>query len=851
VEKLSWMFELLDKMSGPADKIAKSLKKLDPALKTTGGQSSLFSRIIGGIGQTFGPKASGAVLRFASAAFNLGGKLGILSPAFKALGSVGAVAGKGLLLAGTAMIGIGLAAATAVGGLAIAGGRYVASALVFKEDSLTAFEAILGSKSAADEVMAQATKFAAKTPFKTSEVVDMAKSLLTRGFKGNELDTLMKGVGDVGALLGAEKMDSVINALGKMRANGKMTGETLQMLADAGINSQLVFASLGKQLGKSKDEIEKLMAAGKITDAQGIKAAMDAIAKGLSGGELGGAMDKKSKTLSGLLSTLESVPEELVFSANMSAAIEPIKKFIELITTAMSPDSANGKRVIAMLEEVGKAVGEIFGEMNGGDVAGTFAAILNVVEPLFKAFVAFGKGAFKGIVAVLTPIIKAFEKFGKQPGGIESLTLAMASMGELVGASLAVLVVVVGAVVGALLGLITRASAIISWLWELAGEIVSFFENVDWAALGLMIVEGLIIGLAAMAGPLGMAVTGLGDIVKDAFTGNLQIGSPSKVTDGYGVDTGQGYINGLQRSGIGAALDGMLNMPASMKLPNVTGGNVSGGQTNDTGQTTGLFGSLASLLPFPTGAMGLAGMVSTALPALPGMPGQAGLPGLAGAAGMPGSSGAPGLPGSSGAPGLPGPGGTAGAPGLPGPGGTAGEPGAPGGASASPDSSSFFARLAGAITPFAPGAGIAAPAAAAFGAAPTFTGVAASAAIGAPPSVPGVPPAPPGIPPVAATPPSGTEPGLFDNLIAALSMGPAAQAASLASNAIQPASANGPVPGSANMKSGDQNVNVAAPQVIINVHGAENAEAAGKEAAGSFMSQIGSALKKLGSERGG
>jgi tape measure domain-containing protein len=537
------MFELLDRMSGPAEKINKALGGVGGAIKKLGGEGSgsvgLFGKGIQWVGRTFGAQAAGSVLRFSSAAVNLGEKLKPVGTAVSKIGSMGASAFSAL---GGAMLTVGAAAASVGAGLALAGGSWVAHFLTFKEDSIAAFKAMTGSKDAADRIFDKAVKFASKTPFKESDVVAMTQALATRGFKEGELDTLMKGVGDVGAMLGTEKMDSVINALGKMRANGKMTGETLQMLADAGINAQLVFDSLGKQLGKSKEQVQALMQAGKITDAQGIQAAMDAIANGMSGGKLGGAMEEKSKTITGLLSTLQGRPEAILAHANMEGLMEPFKAFLANLNDALDPDGPVAKRFTAIIEKIGNAFGELFGELNSGrDLKTTLGGVLNVIEPLVDAFGAFLKGGFKGLSAVFKPIIDVFVMLGEQPGGIEKLTTALGHWGEIMGFLVGAIIVGVGAIVGAWLWLMTEADQLFLSLNDFWNDLA----NIDWEQLGIDIVQGLIDGLIAMTGPLGAVVTGLSSVIKDTFTGDMEINSPSRVAFGWGGNIGQGLLNGL------------------------------------------------------------------------------------------------------------------------------------------------------------------------------------------------------------------------------------------------------------------------------------------------------------------
>lgn len=620
-KKLTWIFELQDRFSGPTKAIDRALGAVNKTMKST---SSGAMGSFGKLGQLFskamGPQIMGTLNKLGGSMRNFASTA---KPVATELGS----------LLGTAAVGVA-AVAAAVGaaslGMAVAGGRFVLQAAVFKEDSLAAFEAILGSKSEADKVMAMATKFAAKTPFKTSEVVDMAKALATRGFKGDELEKLMMGVGDVGALLGMEKMDSVINALGKMRAGGKLTGETLAMLSDAGINQKLVMGSLASQLGKTEEQIKQMLAAGQITDAQGVKATMDAIAKGLSGGTLGGAMDKKSKTLSGLFSTFESIPEELVFAANLDGAINPIKDFVKDLTAMLGPDTPAGKRVIGMLEQIADVVGSAFGVMRTM-LPTAIPALLNVLEPMVTIFSAVWKGLSGTLGKSLMPVLDRLSKMDPKVAAesIESWIKLGEVLGKVIGfiISAGIFSFEVGAFIADAAMVPIRAwQAFTDFFVNIGTTLVATFESwkaqisaMSWSELGMSIGQGIINGLIAMMAPGGAAGGMLADAVANGIKQKLGIASPSTVTTGYGQDTGQGLINGIQSKagGVASAIAAMLSPLTSLGAPKVSAPSVAHpgaapGQ-GDTGPT-GLFGALAGALPFMGGLGGALSLPAAVAP---------------------------------------------------------------------------------------------------------------------------------------------------------------------------------------------------------------------------------------------
>jgi tape measure domain-containing protein len=594
VEKLSWMFELLDRMSGPADRIAKSLKKLDPALKTSAGQTSFFSRMIGGVATTFGPKAAAAVVRFAGSFVNLADRfkavMPVLKPIGSALGKLGSVAGKGLALAGTAMVAVGVAAAAAVGGLAVAGGKFLIDSIAFKETTLASLEAIAGSKEAAEEIFNSAVKFAAKTPFSTSQVAAAFEKLVAAGVEVKDLEKTMQSLGDF-AGTDINKLESAIGVIAQIKGKGKLQGEELMQLAERGLPMGKVLDQLAKKMGKTKDEVQKLLSDGKISSDVGIGAIMAVI-----GGTFGGRMEKASNTLEGLWSTLKSVPEDILFNPASAAAIEkmvvPIKALITAFTQALSPDTANGKRLIAMFTQISDTVVSVLGGVSGKGVAETIGSILNVAEPLLTIFLAFGKSVLGGMGDVLGEVVKWLGALKNDPETLQALVESFVTLGKALGMALGIVVVTIGAI-------LALQAAIASWIGDFIGgtielmvwldglrtSIEQFFvdmwnriTNMSWRELGIAIVQGIITGILAMISPAGSAMSLLGDTLFNTI-------QPGGTTPTGGTVQPGGAPGSTTGNGQGAA--GAKTSNVAVSVPQIIINAVTGEDPAAAGQRAG------------------------------------------------------------------------------------------------------------------------------------------------------------------------------------------------------------------------------------------------------------------------
>lgn len=602
MEKLKWLFELIDKMSGPAKQITKSLDTVNGALSKTSrdalgrftkqgsGVAGMFSKVLGPkLTSAFGSIGESIKAAFAPARRDEMGRFLKQGKGLQALEGIGS----GLKSFGGALAGVAATSAVAAGGLALVGGKWALGALSFKENTLAAFKAMLGSEKEASKTFAAAQKFAAETPFTTDQVVGSFQKLITGGFRGDQLTTLMKGAGDVGSLMGVDKMDQVITALSQIQAKGKLSGEEMMQLAEAGISQKVVYETLAKTLGKTSDQVRALGEAGKITSKQGIDAIMETIRTTLSGGELGGAMAAQSKTLSGLFSTLQSVPFDLLMAIDESTALAPLKDFMVALTAALSPDSEAGQRIIGIFNEIGGAFSEAFRSLNGGrDITVVLRGILNVVEPMVKAFLAFGKGAGQGLGAVFKPLLDVAVMLGQQPGFVEDLTKTFMMLGQVAGFALGAIVIGFGAIAAAQVWMLDQVRQLVEWFSALGGELAS-----NWRNIGVSIVEALIDGITSMLNPLG-AISGA---IASVLTGKLSgIGSslaPVAMPAGMGTSPMANAAAAAGAPGAGAAA-----------APNITLGNIAitvPDAANAADTARGVAGGIKDALAAELGKLGL------------------------------------------------------------------------------------------------------------------------------------------------------------------------------------------------------------------------------------------------------
>lgn len=237
---------------------------------------------------------------------------------------------------GSAMRGFGKMFAgfsVAAGGAAIAGGLLGVKTAAGMEQARISFETMLGSAKKADVFLKDLSAFAAKTPFEFPELQTAASSLISAGIEASKVIPIMTTLGDVtsGMGTGSEGVQRATVALQQMSAAGRITGEDLNQLRDAGIP---VYDLLASATGKSKAEVVKLAQAGKLGSKE-LGLMMKALETGAGLERFSGLMDKQSQSLTGLWSTFKDT-----LGTGLANLIQPavpkLKQGLAAVSTALS-----------------------------------------------------------------------------------------------------------------------------------------------------------------------------------------------------------------------------------------------------------------------------------------------------------------------------------------------------------------------------------------------------------------------------------------------------------------------------------------------------------------------------------
>lgn len=264
---------------------------------------------------------------------------GGLKGALNGVGSLAKGAGK-TFAAGFKGVGIALGAVTTgLGFLAKTAVSYNSS----MEQYTTNFGVMLSSEAAAVERVAELREMAAKTPFGMEDLANASQTMLSFGLGAEESMVAMQQLGDI-SLGNKERFNSLSLAFAQVSAAGKLTGQDLLQMVNAGFNPlQTIAEKTGANLGDlkevmaggkgSKEFRKQLKAAQKEVKKMGdnasdgakmlvqlgkdgaISAEMVAMAMEIEtspGGRFYNGMQKASETFSGMVSTLQDDATALV-----------------------------------------------------------------------------------------------------------------------------------------------------------------------------------------------------------------------------------------------------------------------------------------------------------------------------------------------------------------------------------------------------------------------------------------------------------------------------------------------------------------------------------------------------------
>lgn len=388
------------------------------------------------------------------------------------------------------------------------------------EGYVTNFTTMLGgSADAANGMVGSLQKLASATPLAMSDLAGGAQTLLAFGVASDDVSGTLQRLGDI-SLGNADKMQSLARAYGKATAQGKLTGETVQMMIDAGWNPLI---DICDQTGESMEDVQKRMAAGSISAeelTQAVNHATDA------GGKFAGGMEAASKTVAGLTSTLQDNVNAMlgelmqpVSDAMLSTLLPTAIDAIDQLTTAFEDEGIDGfsrvagdliatlsaqlasyapEAVPAALAFVGSLVAGLLSalpDLTGTSVELVGALLLGIADQL-PGIITAAMSALLGIVDTIT--------------SPESITLLIQAAMQLMLALARGLIAAIPQLIDAVPGIITN---LVESFYAMLPEIIG---------VGIEIVIALASGLVSNTGHIIAAVPRLVETIVRGFLADVK-----------------------------------------------------------------------------------------------------------------------------------------------------------------------------------------------------------------------------------------------------------------------------------------------------------------------------------------
>lgn len=160
------------------------------------------------------------------------------------------------------------------------------------------FETLLGNKQKANALFSEIKTYAVNTPMQMNDLAKGAQMLLSFNVEAERVMPILKQIGDI-SMGDAQKFNSLTLAFSQMSSTGKLMGQDLLQMINAGFNPLSV---ISEKTGKSIGQLKKEMEGGLITSQMVADAFAAATAEG---GKFYGMLDKQSKGINGSMSNLE------------------------------------------------------------------------------------------------------------------------------------------------------------------------------------------------------------------------------------------------------------------------------------------------------------------------------------------------------------------------------------------------------------------------------------------------------------------------------------------------------------------------------------------------------------------
>ncbi len=335
------------------------------------------------------------------------------------------------------------------------------------EDTALNFETLLGSAEDAKKMIEGIQGITKAAPIMDIDTLsEGAQELLSYGISAEEIIPTLKMLGDVS--LGDEsKFDGLVTAFAQVQATGRLTGEELRQLINAGFNPLQIIA---EETGQSLSELKEKMDKGAVIPAEAVTAAFRVATS--EGGKFFNGMENASQGFTGRLNALKN------------SVVELAREFAKPIFDSLK------EKMASLTEKINKLI-NWFKNLDEGTKKriATFALIVAAIGPVILIFSKF-IGMISGITSAFSLIGSGIKGLSGAFGALKTGFGGLSKIFSLIAAHPIVAVLI--AVVGALIYLYNtneQVRASLQNLWESLKVILGYLVN------GIKIVVGFIVNI--------------------------------------------------------------------------------------------------------------------------------------------------------------------------------------------------------------------------------------------------------------------------------------------------------------------------------------------------------------------
>lgn len=196
-----------------------------------------------------------------------------------------------------------------------------------------------GNAEAATDMYERISEYGKVTPYDKAGLLEAQRTMMSFGLSGEAAFATLKQIGDI-AMGDSQKMQSLALAFAQMSSTGKLTGQDLMQMINAGFNP---LNEISKQTGKSVGELKEEMSKGAISANMVSEAFRRATSEG---GLFYGAIETASNTTAGKMASIRDSIEEAkvsIFNATgelglwfttLSEVMVPLSQLMPLIMGA-------------------------------------------------------------------------------------------------------------------------------------------------------------------------------------------------------------------------------------------------------------------------------------------------------------------------------------------------------------------------------------------------------------------------------------------------------------------------------------------------------------------------------------